>query len=334
LTGKALGWGWDEAVEHAMKVVKGRFTSINPRAAKNIDTDQRVLRMVANVQRSQNTFMASNTSVQGLDLQDLSEITKIIMLGWSRGAITSHMMANALFQDPSTCHIRVSIFAVDPVPGPGNFSKDKVSLPSNVDEFFGIYASDDRERLFTAVLPDLEAVKKYKCLSMPGNHSTVASAGQATASGKVVRHYAEKFIRKNGVILNNCLNLTDPQILKEYDDMLANASYYSGLHDKPTVTRFPVDRRYVAQGSAWTSGGTNDLPVKYTNLRNAGNIFINWHHEKLFRKWHPMISNMLDSHAQGMTKDPDHVLDRWQKVVAPYYPKTWAKIETYMCSAV
>ena len=49
-----------------------------------------------------------------------SPISVINMAGWSRGAVTCHMLSNALASDPKTQNIKINIFAADPVAGPGN----------------------------------------------------------------------------------------------------------------------------------------------------------------------------------------------------------------------
>ncbi len=44
-------------------------------------------------------------------------ITKVNMIGWSRGGVTCFELANRMFADPDLRHIPVNIFACDPVPG-------------------------------------------------------------------------------------------------------------------------------------------------------------------------------------------------------------------------
>jgi hypothetical protein len=69
-------------------------------------------------------FATNNTSLPGgvpVPEKQVYPVTEIILVGWSRGAVTCHMMANKLFQDTLTSHIPVSIFAVDPVAGSWEF---------------------------------------------------------------------------------------------------------------------------------------------------------------------------------------------------------------------
>ena len=64
--------------------------------------------------------------------------SKINIVGWSRGGITSVMLANALAQDPHLRTIEVNIFAIDPVNGPFGFVPPHYTLPPNVKNFKAI----------------------------------------------------------------------------------------------------------------------------------------------------------------------------------------------------
>ena len=76
-------------------------------------------------------------------------------VGWSRGAITCFMIAHALQQNPRTSAIPVNIFALDPVPGPGNFDDpNKVTLPPNVKSYTAVVQEDERRLIFKPVLTE------------------------------------------------------------------------------------------------------------------------------------------------------------------------------------
>jgi hypothetical protein len=63
---------------------------------------------------------------------------KINIVGWSRGGITSVMLANAFAIDPRLKDIEVNIFAIDPVNGPFYFNPHHYTLPPNVRNFKAI----------------------------------------------------------------------------------------------------------------------------------------------------------------------------------------------------
>jgi hypothetical protein len=60
------------------------------------------------------------------------------------------MLANAMLADPLLTTIPVNIFAIDPVPGMGNFQTEKVTLGRNVKEYVAFYARDERSKGFRA----------------------------------------------------------------------------------------------------------------------------------------------------------------------------------------
>ena len=79
-------------------------------------------------------------------------ITQINAIGWSRGAVTTHMFANALALDPVLKNIPVNLIAVDPVPGTGQFQTHRTTIPSNVKNYVAFYARDERSLGFAATL--------------------------------------------------------------------------------------------------------------------------------------------------------------------------------------
>ena len=97
LKGIAEGYGWGENVDHALEVIQAIAAGSNPDWTRSVTTP-----------------------------------SAVNMAGWSRGAVTCHMLAHALAKHPFLKNIPVNIFAFDPVPGPGNFKLEQVSLPTNV----------------------------------------------------------------------------------------------------------------------------------------------------------------------------------------------------------
>lgn len=103
-------------------------------------------------------------------------ITRVNMLGWSRGAVTCIRIANLMkevFEDT----IQVNIFAVDPVAGrdAGTEKEDTYIIPSNVGYFFSIVARDERRNTFAPQDLSRIDIKSTKtrsvCLPMPGTHA-------------------------------------------------------------------------------------------------------------------------------------------------------------------
>jgi hypothetical protein len=101
----------------------------------------------------------------------------INMVGWSRGAITCTMLAYVLKDSPDFKDVKINIFAIDPVPGPGNWDDPgKVTVSDNVQNYTAVLMEDEKRKAFTPVLveklEDDEAGIKRKSYYMPGGHST------------------------------------------------------------------------------------------------------------------------------------------------------------------
>lgn len=162
-------------------------------------------------------------------------------MGWSRGGITCHMLANAMLADPQLKDIPVNIFAIDPVPGPLNFQPEKVTLGKNVKEYVGFYAKDERSKGFTCVIPMVTSDTKMHIFPISGRHATLV--GNASIDGSegenalyapslIVRHFAEVCLTRWGCDLANKLALTDTQITSYHTDIVNDADKYIAMRRK------------------------------------------------------------------------------------------------------
>lgn len=126
-------------------------------------------------------------------------ITKINLIGHSRGGVAAIMCSHELATlFPAA---EVNIFAIDPVPGPGNYGTEMTTLGSTVKNYVGVYAVDETSNGFNGVVPrprnpsdymdPLERVQSqsqqikvpnYQLIWSPGRHATVA--GNRTSDGK------------------------------------------------------------------------------------------------------------------------------------------------------
>ncbi len=192
--------------------------------------------------------------------------TVVNVIGWSRGGVTCHMLANAMFKDPELTNIPVNIFAVDPVPGLGNFQAHRTSIPANVVNYVGVYARDERSKGFGPTLPSFSPQNHPVIMSFPGRHATSVGNGaldgqdgeQALfAPGKIVRQLAEEYLTAWGTTLGKKLNLSQADMGRLYADMVEDAGRYEALRLKsyiPGGLKDEVDgERAVGVGADWTS---------------------------------------------------------------------------------
>ena len=200
IRGKASGAGWEENVAHAIAVIKGK--------------PERKL-----------TTKKQKQQMQKIQLERPEELPEVVnMVGWSRGGISCHMLANAMFKDSDLEEIPVNILAFDPVPGSTNFQKHRTTLQENVSEYIGIYARDERSLGFAPSVPTFSAGTQVEILPIPGRHATlVGNPAIDGGSGKqvlfepgiLVRDFAEKTLTRWGTELK----------AKEADDILPDISH-------------------------------------------------------------------------------------------------------------
>ncbi|MBI6154969.1 hypothetical protein JEP92_23165 [Serratia surfactantfaciens] len=254
LTGISLGYGWKENVKHALHIMKGDFDWQREKLTKE---QYHILKKhgipIQDVEKTGSFFWrhydyGSREITQQKLQQQIIKIfrkddvlpTQVNLIGWSRGGISCHMLANAMLSDPVLESVPVNIFAIDPVPGPLNFQQDKVSLGKNVKEYVAFYARDERSKGFSCVIPETEKSTAVHIYPMPGRHATLV--GNASLSGgsggdkhlsepgMIVRHFAEVCLSRWGVNQSDTLDLDDGSLLALYKSMRKHADLYKKMH--------------------------------------------------------------------------------------------------------
>jgi hypothetical protein len=184
--------------------------------------------------------------------------TQVNLVGWSRGGISCHMLANAMLADPLLTTIPVNIFAIDPVPGMGNFQTEKVTLGRNVKEYVAFYARDERSK-GSCVVPDTDNATAVHIYPMSGRHATLVGNASANGNsgekvlhepGMIVRHFAEVCLQRWGVSLDKTLNLDGLQLLELHQANQRNAGQFAQMQKTVyTVSENDQGERYVSLGS-------------------------------------------------------------------------------------
>lgn len=184
------------------------------------------------------------------------------------------MLANAMFNDSELKNIPVNIFAIDPVPGIGNFQESKVKLSANVKEYVGFYARDERSKGFSCVIPQTATGTRTHIYPMPGRHGTLV--GNAAADGVsgpkvlaepglIVRHFAEVCLKRWGVPLDKTLNLSAADLQNHHNAMVSAAAKYKAM-EKCSYTYFTE----LDQGERYVSLGSNG--VRFSAVK--GTIYV------------------------------------------------------------
>lgn len=255
IKGSLFGSGWEENVNHALCLMKGNFdwqreklTEEQYNQLKKAGIPIEDVKVTGSFLWRKYDYGDRQVTQQQLQQQIIRIFrkdgiipTQVNLVGWSRGGITCHMLANAMLADPQLKDIPVNIFAIDPVPGPLNFQPEKVTLGKNVKEYVGFYARDERSKGFTCVIPTVAADTKMHIFPISGRHATLVgnasidgSTGENAlyAPGLVVRHFAEVCLTRWGCDLANKLALTDTQITDYQTDIANDADKYIAIRRK------------------------------------------------------------------------------------------------------
>lgn len=273
LTGTLFGAGWEQNVAHALQVIKGSCTW---QREKLTEQDYNRLKSagvpIEDVKKEGSWFWRQyDYGDRGVTPQQLQEgiirmhrkdgliPDQVNIVGWSRGGISAHMLANAMADDPQLAHVPVNIFAIDPVPGINNLQPHRLHLRTNVKEYVGFFSRDERSKGFACVIPSTYPDTRVHIFPLPGRHATLvgnASADGASAGnelpdpGLIVRHFAETCLTRWGVTLQKCLELSEGQVSDYMDAMDRDDARYRAMrkHSYTLLSESEGEHRLVHQG--------------------------------------------------------------------------------------
>ncbi|WAH58556.1 hypothetical protein LZ023_02915 [Pseudomonas silvicola] len=274
--GVLFGKGWETNVRHAMNMIKGQFEW----QREKLTAEQHKTLQDAGIPIDDVDVKGSfwsrvydygdrKVTPQQLQQEIVNRHRKggkipeqVNLVGWSRGAVTCHMLANAMLADPELKHIPVNIFAVDPVPGLFNFETERVKVGPNVREYVGFFARDERSRGFACVVPETDGSTTTRLFPLPGRHATLV--GNAALDGvegpkilpepgMVVRHLAETCLRRWGVNLAKCLNLTADELARAHDTMHKHDQMFIDMrqHSYTRLRESEGPDRAISLGKEW-----------------------------------------------------------------------------------
>lgn len=272
--GKFFGLGWQENIRHAIAIMKGevnwqreKLTEKQYETLKNAGVPIQDVEVTGSFLWRHFDYGDRKVTQQQLQQQIIKIYrkgqilpTQVNLVGWSRGGISCHMLANAMLMDPLLTTIPVNIFAIDPVPGPLNFESPKTTLGKNVKEYVAFYARDERSKGFSCVIPETAKSTAVHVFPMAGRHATLVGNSAIDGDkgikllnepGIIVRYFAETCLQKWGVKLRNTLNLDEQLLLKLHQGIKKNEDLYLKMHKLSYSLLTENDRgeRYVSLGS-------------------------------------------------------------------------------------
>jgi len=244
----------------------------------------------------------------------------INMAGWSRGAITCHLMANGLARRYP--RIKVNIFAMDPVPGTGNFDNaDYINIPNNVKNYTAVFMENEtRAIMIPAAVNVLDKnATNVNVLFMPGQHATGVEKQSAERPEvfEICRHLAIRFLKNHGTVLNSTGLLTPQQQIDKYGKIVLDTAHYLGLGTSTTGKTF-VQRRsgdsegYYEMGRHFDKGGGE-----------LKGYFINEHHEGVFQKTFPHLYRLKTKGADAVGKSGEAMAEAEMKNLQSLCPRAY-----------
>ncbi|MBO0366623.1 hypothetical protein GIB23_05925 [Pseudomonas putida] len=271
--GALLGKGWEENVAHALQVIKGnsiwqrgKRTQAEYQNLKNAGVPIPDAGSTGKWFRDRYDYGDRPTTPQELQERIIQQFRKpliptvVNLVGWSRGGISCHMLANAMAADPELEHIPVNILALDPVPGILNIQAPRVKLAANVKEYVGFYARDERSKGFACVVPEVQPGTRMSIFPIPGRHATLVGNASATGEGGgdalkepglIVRHFADSCLTRWGVQLEKGMALSDSQLRACLEALEQDDAQYLAMRKKSYtfITEGDGAERFVHHGS-------------------------------------------------------------------------------------
>lgn len=273
LSGTLFGAGWEQNVAHALQVIKGRCSW--QREKLNEDDYKRLKAAgvpIEDVKKEGSWFWRTyDYGDRGVTPQQLQEgiirmyrkdgliPSQVNIVGWSRGGISCHMLANAMAQDPELADVPVNIFAIDPVPGINNLQAHRLHLAANVKEYVGFFSRDERSKGFACVIPTTHPDTRTHIYPLPGRHATLVGNASADGAGSgkvlpepgvIVRHFAETCLNRWGASLHKCLELSADAVAEHQAALDRDDVVYEGMrrHSYTLLTESDNGHRFVHQG--------------------------------------------------------------------------------------
>ena len=230
----------------------------------------------------------------------------INMAAWSRGAVTSILIANRLRLDPNFRGCHVNMFLFDPVPGPhvlntSNWARLRKIFPDNVRQCSVIFMEDVTDFLQVLFIPLVESFThnkeghtQFHLYLLPGLHSSAVKwdpndQTKWYPSYLIGRHLCYKFLYEHGT----------PLINREKGSWL--------IHHPYTLCNFYAILKLLIL-EVWRGISIRRMWQISNPLRNDP-YFVNEHNRHMFRRAFPKTSHPSSGNRllADVDEEPGHL---------------------------
>ncbi|MCB1956777.1 MAG: hypothetical protein KDG55_13935 [Rhodocyclaceae bacterium] len=228
-------------------------------------------------------------------------ITRVNLVGWSRGAVTCIRIAHLLYEVFKTT-IECNIFAVDPVAGAdaGEKMRDTQVLNPNVRRYIGILSMHEMRQTFKPQDWSRIALQPHATtavmLPMPGVHNAQVMVKIPADAAYITRNLAAAFLRANGSPLARkaFAHLNSPEdMCQAYGRLVLSLSEHRAYQSSGIASRL------VGMGLRRRAFATHSKMDGYTR-GGKGSYWINEHHRACFQAAFPAAyQNIFESNGRG-----------------------------------
>jgi hypothetical protein len=242
---------------------------------------------------------------------------RVFIVGHSRGAILSYLIANALKRQRPEVEVR--IFNIDPVARYASGTNDKEAVQGNVRSITALVMENDNAtnikglgNLFQLTFVRVPSSLPIEYIPMPGTHGSATQVKEGNPIGKAALHMALKWLHGHGV----------PLRVQPVPDRLLNELFFE-IHERNPVLGLTA-RGGVAARAVTDWDKKSPLPKEQSNVNRAEmlaragisnphsaggadkfsnpGMFINAYHADLFRSCYPSSHDLITKTPTELTR--------------------------------
>jgi hypothetical protein len=246
---------------------------------------------------------------------------RVFLVGHSRGAILSYLIANALKRDHPAKEVH--IFNVDPVARYASGTDDKALVQENVRSVTAVVMENDNaKKLFKLTFVDATSPLPIEYVPMPGTHGTATQVNFANPVGMATLQMILRWLNEHKVPL-----ATHPQPLRGINEI------FFAIHQANPVKGFTATGAVKSRGvTDWDkskpkpkeqAAGTRRAMLATAGISNphtAGGgdrfanpgLFVNTYHADLFKSAYPASYHLVTKRPDQLPGGPMTPGDRGQ----------------------
>ncbi len=227
--------------------------------------------------------------------EDTDLYTHVNLVGWGRGGVSCHMLANLLRPH----NISINILAIDPVTGT-DFAPDQITLGSNVKEYVGLYARDERSASLPCIVPDTDPNTRVHIYPIAGRHTTLIG-NQAADGDKSPGTFSEPSDLVFYLAMK-CLNRWDPSLSISTADSGGYPDLSSSGNELLAKMKSDYDNYLTMRNTTYSN--------QFQELKNEREIVLNGQHTNFKSAQGPRFTP-----SQGLAKGHIEDMSYFQDII-------------------